>query len=314
MKYRKLGKSKLEVSVIGHGCWALGNDYFGEVDEKRAIAAIHASLDAGVNLIDTAPAYGQNFESELTVGKAIAGRRDVVILATKCGVHRIHGGYVRCLDPDIIRCEIEGSLKRLGTDYIDLYQIHWPDYNNGIEGALHELVKLKQEGKIREIGVSNFSTDQMQTGIDIADIVSAQPPLSMLDRGSLENGIIPFCADHNIGVLSYGSLGGGILSGNMKKPEIGGKEHRGAFYGYYDEPMWSKCQELLGVLRGIAEGHSATVAEVSINWALAQRGVSCALVGSSKPETAAANAKAANWELTPDELATIESNYSRILG
>ena len=313
MKYRKLGNSGIDVSVIGHGTWGLGNDYFGEIDEEMAIKSIHASLDGGVNLIDTAAAYGSDNDSEKLVGKALKGRRDKAVVATKTGVLRIHGRYVRCLDTEMMRIELEKSLKNLGVEYIDLYQIHWPDYNTGIERALEQMVKFKEEGKIRAIGVSNFSVDEMKTAVRIADISSAQPQLSLLSRKSVENGVLPFCHENGIGVLAYGPLGGGILTGKIdKRPEGDPKDNRAAFYPFYDEPMRSKVMELLGVLKEIADGRGVTVAEVSINWVLAQHGVTCALLGSSKPATALANVRAADWEMSAEELARIEGTYSRV--
>lgn len=315
MQYRKMGTSEIEVSVIGHGTWGLGNDFFGEVDEERGIRAIHQSLDMGVNLVDTAPAYGGNHEAEITVGKALKGRRDKAIISTKVGIHRIAGEYVRCLSPMLVRYELENSLRRLNTDYIDIYMIHWPDYNFGIKGALELLAKFKQEGKIREAAVSNFNVEQIALAKEMAGIVCVQPPCSLLDRSSFENGIIPYCEKNEIGVMTYGSLGGGILSGAFKEPPKNeGKEQRSGFYNYFNEPMWSKCNELLKVLGGIAKERGVAVAEVSINWVLAQPGVTCALMGSSRPETALANAKAADWSLSAEELATIDEAYARIMG
>jgi methylglyoxal reductase len=313
MKYRRMGNSGIDISVIGQGTWEMGNDFFGEVDEKLAIDAIRASVDAGVNMVDTAAAYGADGASERVVAKAIKGIRDKVVLATKLGVLRVAGAYVRCLDPAVMRMEIEDSLRRLETDYIDLYYIHWPDLNNSIEAALELMVKFKEEGKIRAIGVSNFDTTLIQKAIDIADISVVQPPMSLLNRSSIENGILPFCKQKDVGVITYGSLGGGILTGKMEKPVTGGKELRSAFYAFYEEPMWSKCQKLLKVLRGIAGDRGTTVAQVSINWVLSQPGVTCSLMGATTPEMAYENASAAEWELTADEIAYIDKKYEEIM-
>ena len=313
MRYRRLGNSGIDVSVIGHGTWQMGGDMFGAIDETQAIKAIHASLDSGVNLIDTAAAYGHDGESETIVGRAVEGRRDKVIIATKVGVLRIHGQYIRCLNPAIMRIELENSLKRLKTDYIDLYQIHWPDKNSSTEDALKIMLEMKKEGKIRAIGVSNFSVEEIKTGVEIADIASVQPPLNMLNRVSIGNGIVPYCARNNIGVLSYGSLGGGILAGKADVLPADGKEQRAGFYPYYKEPMLSKCRKLLEFLGKIADGRGVSVAEVSINWVLAQPGVTTSLIGGGSPEKAARNAKAADWELTEDEIMSIESEYKRIM-
>lgn len=314
MKYRKLGNSGIDISVIGHGTWLMGNDFFGDVDEAEAIKALHASMDSGVNFIDTAAGYGLDGESEKVVGRAIQGRRDKVIVSTKLGVLRYHGSFVKCLDPDVMRVELETSLKRLGTDYIDLYFIHWPDNNNSLEAALQTMVDFKKEGKVRAIGVSNFTVEQIKLAIDVADIAAVQPPLCMLNRSSVENGILPFCAEKGVGVTTYGSLGGGILAGRAEELPVVGNELRGSFYGYYAEPMLSKCRELLEYLGEVADKRGATVAEVSINWALAQKGVTTTLIGSETPEKAIQNAKAPDWELSTEELAGIEAEYKRIMG
>ena len=193
MKYRKFGNSGIDVSVIALGTWPLGNDFFGEVDAQSGIEAIQKAIDIGINLIDTAPAYGQNHEAETAVGKALKGRRDKAVISTKFGVHRIFGEYVRCLSPGVVRKELENSLKRLNTDYIDIYMIHWPDLNFGIEGALDLLAEFKKEGKIRASAVSNFSVDQIKLAVEKAGISGVQPPASLFDRSSFENGVIPYC-------------------------------------------------------------------------------------------------------------------------
>ena len=312
MRYKQLGNSSLEVSVVGQGTWALGNDFFGEVDVDLGIKAIQAAIDAGINMVDTAPGYGQHFESEIAVGKAIQGRRDKVCLATKCGIHRIGGEYVKGLSPKLVRWEMEQSLKRLQTDYIDLYMIHWPDANSNLVSVLEELARMKKEGLCREIGVSNFSPEEMKIAVEIAGIVSCQPPLSLLDQRSLNNGVVRFCKENGIGCVTYGALGGGVLSGKLEKPTAGGKEQRVGFYNCFEEPGWSKAQELLGILKGIGDARGAAIPEVAINWVLSQPGVTCALMGATTPEMAVENAKAGNWELTSDEVKTIDDNYKRI--
>lgn len=312
MQYRKMGKSNIEVSVIGHGTWAFGNDFFGEIDEQLAISSIHQSLDMGVNLIDTAPGYGLHYESELTVGKALTGRRSQAIISTKCGIHRIMGEYVKCLSPMVIRQEIEQSLTRLNTDYIDIYMIHWPDNNFDIEGALDVLSTLKKEGKIREAAVSNFDTSQIATAIKKADISCVQSPVNLFNRSSFENGIIDYCKENQVGIMAYGALGGGILSGKIKTPPVNSdKEQRSGFYNFFSEPLWSKCQAVIHVLQQIADNRNVPVAQVSINWVLSEPGIASALMGSTKPENAAENAKAADWTLSFEELSLIDSTYRK---
>ncbi len=313
MKYRKLGKSGIDVSVIGQGSWGLGNDFFGDVDCNEGIKAIQQSIDLGVNMLDTAPGYGPQFESELAVAKAIQGRRDKVVLATKLGILRVAGAYVHCLDPQVMQWELEHSLKRLETDYIDVYYIHWPDYNFPIEGAMEMMAKFKKEGKVRSLGVSNFSVEQIKLAQSVVQIDAVQPPMNILDRSSMEDGIIPYCAEQGIGIVTYGSLGGGILSGKLPKPDFGGKELRSSFYGFYDEEGWEKCQKLIKVLKEIGESRGVSVAEVSINWVLGHEGVTCSLMGATKPAKAKENASAANWELTKQEYDTIEVAYQKYI-
>lgn len=311
MRYRKMGTSDLEVSVIGHGTWPLGSDFFGDIDAKEGIKAIHQAIDLGINLIDTAPPYGEDCIAEKRVGEALQGiPRDKVIISDKCGTFRKYGEYVRCLSPTVVRGQLEESLRNLKTDFIDIYMIHWPDMNFGIDDALELLQRFKEEGKIREAAVSNFSIGEIKTAVEKAGIICVQPPLDLLGRAGIKSGVIPFCAENQIGTMVYGSLAGGILTGNIKEPlPVSGAELRGSFYQYYAEPMWSKVQKVLDVLREIASEHDADVSEVAINWALAQPGVTTALFGSTSPAHVIENAKAADWEMTPEEAARIDAAW-----
>jgi aryl-alcohol dehydrogenase-like predicted oxidoreductase len=323
LKYRKFGNSGIDISVVGLGTWPLGNDFFGAVEEKNGIETVQRAIDTGVNLIDTSPAYGHAYEAELTVGKALKGRRDKAVISTKFGVHRvlgtgdykIPGEYVRCLSPQVVQAELENSLKRLGTDHIDIYFIHWPDLNFGNDGALDLLAKFKKEGKIRAGAVSNFSVDQIKNAVKIGGISGIQPSASILDRSNFKNGVMGFAKDAGLGIMTYGSLGGGILTGAFKEPpKVTDKELRSFFYGFFNEPQWSKCNKVIDTLRGIATARSVSIAEVSINWVLAQPGVSTALIGTTKPANIEKNAKAADWELTPEELKKIDDSYAANLG
>lgn len=314
MRMNRLGNSDLIVSAVGAGTWAMGGDFFGATDDKKCVDSLCASLDHGVNLIDTAPIYGRGHSEEL-VGKAIKGRRDKVVLATKVGLaYGAHpnGGKGRCLKPEGIAWEIEQSLRRLGTDYIDLYQIHWPDADTPIEESMEALLKLQKQGKIRYIGVSNFDVPLLERTLGCGQIVSTQPQYSLLER-DIEKDVLPFCREKNLGVLSYGSLGAGVLTGKFKeppKPEEGDK--RAGFYPFFEEPFWSKTQELLKTLREIADAHGKPVAHVSINWVSQQPGMTSALTGSKNVDQAIMNAEAGDWDLTAEELAAIDAAYDRI--
>jgi len=313
MRYKKLGTSDLEVSVVGIGTWAIGGDFWGSVDDKRSIETIQRAIDCGINLIDTAPAYG-NGHAERVVGEAIKGRRDKVIIATKCGIVREGARFIRSLKPESIRKEIDYSLMRLGVDVIDLYQIHWPDKSTPLEDTVDELVKLKRAGKFRYLGVSNFDRKLMEKITSMTEVVSLQPQYSLLERG-IENDVLPFCREKSIGVLTYGSLGAGVLTGKFKeKPRFEKGDHRENFYPFFREPLWGKAMELVEVLKQIAEQVDKPVAHVAINWVNQQEGITTALVGAKTPEQAEQNAAAGEWELSCEQLETIETAYKNIFG
>ena len=313
MRYKRLGNSSLEVSVVGLGTWAIGGDFWGKVDDDRSIRTIQRAVDCGINLIDTAPAYGGG-HAERIVGQAIKGRRDKVVIATKCGIVKQGGRITRNLKPESIRKEVDDSLTRLGVDVINLYQIHWPDANTPLEDTLNEMVKLRDAGKIRYIGVSNFDRKLMEEAASITEIVSLQPQYSLLDR-EIEKDILPFCREKGIGILTYGSLGGGILTGKFKeRPQFDKDDRRENFYPFFKEPLWSKAMELVEVLRQIAAEVDKPVAHVAINWLNQQDGVTSALVGAKTPEQAEQNAASAEWELSQEQLDTIEAAYKRIYG
>ncbi|MGI6707241.1 MAG: aldo/keto reductase [Clostridia bacterium] len=311
MRYKQLGKSDLKVSVVGLGTWAMGGDFWGKIDDQQSISTIQKAIDSGINLIDTAPAYGGG-HAERIVGKAIKGRRDEVIIATKCGIVRDGPRFIRHLGPESIRREIDASLSRLGVDVIDLYQIHWPDEKTPLEDSIAELIKIKEAGKFRYLGVSNFDVKLMKQAMGMTDIVSLQPQYSLLHR-DIEKEILPFCIAENIGILSYGSLGAGVLTGKYTElPDLEKGDRRSSFYPFFQEPTWSKIMELLEVLRKIAQDHDKPVAHVSINWVNQQEGVTSALVGAKTPEQAAMNAASGEWALSPEELALIDETYQRI--
>lgn len=313
MEHRRLGKSELNISVIGLGTWAIGGTFWGAIDEAEAIAAIQKAIDSGITLIDTAPIYG-NGRSEETIGKAIKGRRQQVIIATKCGARLKGIKLINDLTPKSIRKEVEVSLKRLGTDVIDLYQCHFPDPNTPIEDTMAEMAKMKAEGKIRYIGVSNFDVALLQKAKKVAPVTSNQVQYSLLNRG-IEKELLPFCQEQDIGILAYGPMGGGILTGKYKKiPKFGKGDARTFFYSYYQEPYWSKVQTLLKALEQLSARHGKPVSQVAINWVRQQPGITSALVGARSPKQAEANAAAGSWQLSAEEMASIKKTLSRTFG
>lgn len=308
MRYRTLGNSNLEVSVVGLGTWAMGADFFGAVDDSESVRAIHAALDSGINLIDTAPAYGAGHAEEV-VGRALkeAGHPENVIVATKVGILRTEGEFRRNLKPESVRKEIHDSLRRLNVDCVDLYQIHWPDPDTPLDDTLAELRKIHDAGKFRHLGVSNFSGEQIDQCRAVLPVVSAQPHYSLLQRDA-EADVIPYCYRNNIGLLGYGTYAGGILTGKFREPpQFEEGDHRAAFYQFFEEPVWTQVQKLLDVLREIASHRNVEVAEVSRNWAIRENGgVTTALVGAKNERQAASNATGTDWQLTSEELDRID--------
>ncbi|MGW8161789.1 MAG: aldo/keto reductase [Desulfobulbales bacterium] len=315
MRTRRIGKTDMKASVIAFGAWAIGGGtWWGETDDNESIKAIHAALDAGVSLIDTAPVYGWG-RSEEVVGKAIKGRRDKVVLATKCGLwwHDERGplffeleGYTvrRLLRPDAIRRELENSLQRLGTDYIDLYQTHWqttePD-KDPIADTMECLIRLKEEGKIKAIGASNADIDQIQQYQAAGVLDAIQPKYSMLDR-QIEQDILPYCAEHNISTLVYSPLEQGLLTGKIGMDyEIGQGEYRNNIPWY--EP--ANRHKVLNMLTGwevLARKYDSTLSQLVLAWTLAQPGVTFALCGARKAAHSSENAAAGELDIDATDL------------
>jgi aryl-alcohol dehydrogenase-like predicted oxidoreductase len=287
------------------GAWAIGGLMWGGSDEADAIAAIRASLDAGVNAIDTAPAYGLGRSEEL-VGRALRGRRQGVVLATKCGLRwdrddgevrfdleSPEGRRVRIyhnLRPDSIREECEASLRRLRTDVIDLYQIHWPDPVHPLEDAFAELVKLREEGKIRYIGVSNFSCAQLQLAHGCGGIISNQPPYNLIDR-DVEKEVLPWCRGHGVGVLAYSPMARGLLTGRIgRERTFPASDHRHR-QKYFEAERRARVLDALERVRPLAERRGASPGNLAVAWVLSRPGVSAAIVGARSADQARENAR-----------------------
>jgi aryl-alcohol dehydrogenase-like predicted oxidoreductase len=270
--------------------------------KKDCIAIIRAALDAGINLIDTAPQYGRGY-AESTVGQAVRRRRDRVIISTKCGLRFDTGKFEFNLSPESIRWEIEESLRRLQTDYIDLYYCHWPDNRTPEEEVGATMMKLKAEGKIRAIGLSNFDTQQMDRFIQSSSLDSLQPPFSLLHRDA-EKDLLPWCREHQVGVLSYGSIGGGMLSGKYTTENFPG-DKRFRFYKHFQHDLYPKALEVVDVVKNIAKDRSATASQVAIAWVLAQPGITSALVGARGPDQVTTNVNAADLDLNKDEISAL---------
>ncbi len=312
METRPLGHSGLRLSVIGLGAWAIGGPWlygWGRQEDDQSIEAIQSALDQGVNWIDTAHVYGHG-HSEEVVGKALRGRRDRALVATKCSrLPDGKGGVRSCLKAKSIREELEGSLKRLGVEVIDLYQIHWPNPQEDIEEAWEEIQRAIQEGKVRYAGVSNFNIEQMKRLQRIAPIASLQPPYSMLRR-DIEKEILPFCRENQIGVIAYSPMLSGLLTGKVTRQwvqDLPDDDWRKRFNEEFQEPRLSINIEFVqSTLRPIAQSHGVDPGQVAIAWTLRDPTVTSAIVGSRTAWQVAETVRAAAVRLSRSELDAIE--------
>jgi aryl-alcohol dehydrogenase-like predicted oxidoreductase len=294
------------------GTWAIGGTGYayawGAQDDSDSVSAIQRALDVGINWIDTAPVYGLG-HSEEVVGRAVAGRRDQVVIATKCGLVWDEGTsepYGR-LKAESVKSEAEASLRRLGVDTIDLYQIHWPNPEEDIEQGWEAIADLIGEGKVRYGGVSNFSVEQLQRILPIHPVASLQPPYSMIRR-DIESELLPFCAAHDIGVVVYSPMQTGILTGGFTRervanlPEDDWRKRAGTFI----EPQLGVNLALVEKLRPIAERQGRTVAQLAIAWTLRRPEVTAAIVGARRPEQIEETAPASDWVLCEEDIATVD--------
>jgi aryl-alcohol dehydrogenase-like predicted oxidoreductase len=318
MRLRQLGNSDLHITPLGIGAWAIGgsgwNGSMGPQNEEDSIPAIHAALDHGLNWVDTAALYGLG-HSEEVVARALRGRATRPYIFTKCErVWDSNGRVGASLKAASIRRECEGSLRRLQTDVIDLYQIHWPEPDADIEEGWTELARLKDEGKVRYIGVSNFNVAQMKRAQAIAPITSLQPPYAVVRR-EIEEEVLPFCAAQNIGVIVYSPMYAGLLTGAMTKERVANflpEDWRRNLPGFI-EPQLSRNLRVVELLREIGNRHGLCPGEVAIAWTLNHPAVTAAIIGFRSPEQFAGIIGAAEFRLSAGELAEIENALKRDL-
>lgn len=318
MKKKRLGGTDLELSVMGLGAWAFGGgDWafgWGPQEDGASIQTIHRAVELGINWIDTAAVYGLG-HSEEVVGKALSelslGERPFVF--TKCGLPWKKRKIRHRLTSDSIRREIEGSLTRLRVEAIDLYQIHWPDASpDGPAPELEEgwstLVKLREEGKTRHVGVSNVSVGQLERLRPLSAVESVQPPYSLLRRGA-ERDLLPYCAEQSIGVIVYSPMESGLLTGTMTRERLASlpeSDWRKSKSEQFREPRFTRNLEIVETLRGIGRAHDVSPGEVAVAWCLRQPAVTGAIVGARQPQQIEATRGAADLVLTPQELSELD--------
>jgi aryl-alcohol dehydrogenase-like predicted oxidoreductase len=331
MQRRRLGRTDLDLPAVSFGAWAVGGWQWGGSDDDAAVRAIRAAIDVGMDAIDTAPIYGFG-HSERVVGRAIEGRRDRVRVLTKVGLRwddtrgpfsfetqdgqgrtvRVH----RNLRPWSVTWEVEHSLERLGVEMIDLVQVHWPDPTTPVAATMGALLDLRDAGKIREIGVSNFSAamlEEVQRVLGDVPLASDQPKYNLLDR-SIEAEILPWTRAHEVGVLAYSPIEQGLLAGAVPADRTFPRDDLRSTRASFSPDLRARVNAALArVARPIAARHEATLAQVAIAWVIAQPGVTSALVGARTEAQVLENAAAARIRLDPAEIADLSAAFGGIL-
>lgn len=327
MEYRQLGESSLNVSAITFGAWAIGGWMWGGAERRDAVTAIRASVDNGVTSIDTAPIYGQG-TSEDILGEALQGiARDKVQILTKFGLtwEGTKGSfYFKSKDNNgkdidihkysgkesIIR-ECEDSLKRLRTDYIDLYQIHWADDTTPIEESFEAVLRLKEQGKIREAGVCNYNVAQMQRANAVIKLASNQVPFSMVEK-TIEQEMVPYCIENKKGILAYSPLQRGILTGKIKTDhQFGEGDHRPATRFYKPDNI-ARINAFLSLVKPLAESKSVSLSQLVLRWTIDRPGITVALAGARNADQAIQNARAIDVKLAPEEIDFINKHLNAL--
>lgn len=328
MEYRKLGDTEIELSAITFGAWAIGGWMWGGADRNDALEAIHASYEHGVTSIDTAAIYGQG-RSEEIVGEALRSLpRDKVQILTKFGMRwdekkgapdfksTDNAGrpieIYRYAGKESVIKECEDSLRRLGTDYIDLYQQHWPDPTTPIAETMEALTQLIKQGKIRAAGVCNYSAEQMAEAEKTINLASDQVPYSMVER-SIEEELVPYCYNNNKSILAYSPLQGGLLTGKIRPDHVFAQgDHRPAT-SYFKPENIRRTDVLLDRLKPYANLKGATLSQLVIRWTIGQPGITIALVGARNKEQAIQNAQAINVQLSKKEIELLDKELERLV-
>lgn len=307
MQYQEFGKTGLRVSKICLGTWGIGGAGWDSYSDESRMDAIKAALECGINFIDTAPAYNAG-KAECYVGETLSKlkKRREVVISTKCGNKFVDGKYLRCGSKESILKQCDESLKNLKTDYIDIYLVHWPDPDVELEETIDAVSTLKKEGKILHAGVSNFSKEQIEEAQKYCKIEAFQPQYSLADRK--DEKLIRWAYEQGLGIMTYGTLGGGILTGNYRKLRTFEQtDSRNRFYPYFKEPLFSKAMELLTIMDQIAEERNVSLAQIAEKWVIQKRFVSSCIIGAQSRARVEENCRNLQWELTDNEIRRLES-------
>ena len=303
MEYRRLGKSDLEISVLSLGAWQFGCERFwGQVSERNVFEVIDKALESGINIIDTAIGYD---DSELLVGKAVQKIRDSVIVVSKGGA-----------DPKKIPERVDMSLKRMGLDYLDLYLVHYPDVDIPIEDTISSMVKIQESGKVRHIGVSNFSAEQLGRAAAVADIACCQQAYNLMWREIEVKGTLQFCVDHDIGVLAYSPLGQGLFTGKIRSVDDIPKREGDIRHitSLFQGEAFEHGLKMVEILDELSIKYERSIAQTALNWVIHQRGVTSAIVGSKNMKQLTDNMGAVGWSMDESDYAMLSSRGSDLAG
>ena len=319
MRYKKLGGTGVDVSQVALGTWAIGGKNWGNVDDNMSIKAIHQMIDNGVNFIDCAPTYGMGHAEEV-LGKALKGKRDKVTLLTKCGIRwpdearkDFNQGAIRDSSKKSILKQIDDSLKRLSTDYIDVYLIHWPDVNTPLEETVEAFEELKKTGKIKYTGVSNFEEPMLSKLFELNALDVVQFPYSMVNR--TKEDVLKEYYEKGVGTMSYGSLGAGILTGTIRElPNFEKDDARLGFYDFFEEPKFSKVMKLLETMDLIAKKRNVPLSQIAVNWNTQNNFITTSIMGVRNPNEANENCAAFNWSLTDEEMNMLNTAIENTVG
>lgn len=296
MQRRKLGSSPVEVSEIGLGTWGMSGAFWGAADDAESVRVIRRALELGVTLIDTAEAYGHGHAEEV-VGEALAGRRDTAVVATKVAPNN--------LAPEAIEAALEGSLRRMRTDYVDVYFVHWPNPDTPIGPTMEMMERLRAAGRIRAVGVSNFGPEEMDRAREHGTIDVLQPPYNMLWR-EIEDRTLPYCRRHGIGVMPYSGLAQGLLTGTLRPDTVFAEGDERRTTVLFQPGTYERALDAVDGLRPIAARYGKTVPQLAVQWLTSRPGVSAPLLGARTVGEIEENVKSVGWTIADEDVAEID--------
>ncbi len=305
MEYRPLGNTGLQISRVSLGCWPIAGMTSPGVNDADSLATIRVCFELGINHLDTAYMYGRNGESELLIGRELGNRREEMVIATKGGFHWGPTGQESDARPATLKRECEESLRRLGTDHVEIYYLHGPDPKVPVAESAGAIRELIDEGKVRCAGASNVSLAQLQEFHAACPVTVCQPLYNMLQR-QIEADLLPWCRANCVAVLSYWPLLKGLLAGKLARDHVFAPSDSRRKYPMFQGDEWQRNQDLLDRLRTIAAAAGHSVAELVINWTIHQPGITSALCGAKRPEQIRENAAGAGWQLTTEQRAAVE--------